>query len=871
IYFCSDRTGTLNLFEFDPATQQLTQLTSSTTWDVRWPSRGEDGEIIYESEGMLRVFDTRERTDRRIDIHVPDDGTASRPTRLAVGSQVRGFALSPKGERALFWARGDVFSAPIEKGPVRNLTRSPGAHDRAAAWSPDGTKVAFISDQSGEDEIWIVAQDGSSPPVQLTTNHERMMFGLAWSPDGTKIAFHDCTHHLRIVDVESKVVTEVARNPGGGMGDYAWSPDSTWLAFSLNDPNGLRSLWLWSAATGAQRITDELWNEDEPVWDPNGEYLFFVSDREFQPQLFTNYEWNFALNRMRGIYALALRKDGKHPFPPQSDEVTLPEPKAANDAGKDKAEAEAEEEKKEEAGKGRTPIRIDLEGLGDRVARVPVEADNYGALAVNEGHLFFMRVGAPYYGRESDKKPALLVFDRKKRSASTLVEDCHGYVLSASGNKLLVRSGGGFTLYDAKTGGGEKRTVSTDGLAVDRVPRQEWEEVFREVWRRFRDFFYVENMHGYDWVALRRQYEALLPYVAHRADLNYVLGEMIAELNAGHAYVSGGDWYQPPRPRAALLGARFALDPAAGRYRIARILRGHNAEPRYRSPLTEVGVDVQEGDYLFAIDGEELTADRNPYALLRHKGGRAVELLVGRTAERAAARKVLVNPIESEQPLVYLDWVLTNKERVDRLSGGRFGYVHVPDMGENGIREFIKWFYGQIRTDGLIIDDRNNGGGNVSQMLIERLRRELLGVGFSRHGEHPRTYPSAVFTGPMVCLLNENSASDGDIFPWMFKQSKLGPLIGKRSWGGVVGITSHGPLIDGGTCNVPEFSNNDARGAWAIEGYGVEPDIVVENDPRSVLDGRDPQLERAVEELKKLAEQKPAALPQRPEPPVKTK
>lgn len=867
IYFCSDRTGTLNLFAFDPATQAVAQLTHSTTWDVRWPARGEDGEIVYESAGELHVFDTKTKSDRKLDIAVPDDGTASRPTRIEVGGQVQGFGLSPKGERALFWARGDVFSAPIEKGATRNLTRTPGAHDRAAEWSPDGTKVAFVSDQSGEDEVWVVPQDGSAPPSQLTSGHERMLYGLSWAPSGKRIAFHDCTNRLRVVDVESKLVEEVARNPGGSLSDYTWSPDSTWLAFSLTGENDMRSLCLWSAATGVHRVTGELWNERQPVWDPSGKYLFFLSDREYQPQLFGGLEWNFAINRTTGIFALALSADAAHPFPPESDEVTIGN-------GKTPEEKEKEREKeKDEAGASQTPepVRIDLDGLSQRVARLPIEADNWNGLSVNEGHLFCVRFAAAYYGRESAHKPALMVFERDKRKTSVLLEDCNEYTLSTDGKKLLARAEGKFTLLDAKVGGGEKKVVSTSGLALDRVPRAEWDEVFREVWRRFRDFFYVPNMHGYDWTALRQQYEALLPYVAHRSDLNYVLGEMIGELNAGHAYVSGGDWFAPQRPRVALLGARLELDAATERYRFAKIMRGQNEEARYRSPLTEIGVQVKPGEYLLAIDGEPLLGNVNPYQVLRHKAGRPLELLVGATADPTLARKVVIDPITDEEDLNYLDWVLTNRARVDALSGGRFAYVHVPDMGENGIREFIKWYYGQVRKDGLILDDRNNGGGNVSQMLIERLRRTLLGTGFGRNTDHASTYPSVVFTGPMVCLLNENSASDGDIFPWMFKQSGLGPLIGKRSWGGVVGITSHGPLIDGGGCNVPEFSNNDAQGQWAVEGYGVDPDIVVDNDARSLLEGRDPQLERAVAELTARAAKKPAALPSRPTPPVKTK
>ncbi len=403
------------------------------------------------------------------------------------------------------------------------------------------------------------------------------------------------------------------------------------------------------------------------------------------------------------------------------------------------------------------------------------------------------------------------------------------------------------------------------------MPHDEWVEAFHEVWRRFRDYFYVPNMHGYDWDALRKQYEGWLPYVAHRSDLNYVLGEMVAELNIGHAYVTGGDWVTPQRHAVALFGGRLALDAAAGRYKISEIFRGQNEEEQYRSPLTEVGVVAKVGDYLLAIDGEDLPANENPYRLLRDKADRPVEFLLNDKPTKEGARKVLWRPLRSETNLLYLRWTESRRALVDKLSGGKIGYLHMPDMGAEGICEFCKWFYGQVRKEGLILDDRGNGGGNVSQIILERLRRTLLGTEYPRYSEYTGTYPQVVFTGPMACLLNEDSASDGDIFPWMFKAAKLGPTIGKRSWGGVVGITNHGPLIDGGQVNVPEFGHADASGQWAVEGHGVDPDIVVENDPKSELEGRDPQLERAVQEVLAAMQTRKAALPPRPPAPVKTK
>jgi tricorn protease len=572
-------------------------------------------------------------------------------------------------------------------------------------------------------------------------------------------------------------------------------------------------------------------------------------------------------NRTTGIFALALRKDVAHPFPPESDEVTIK-----------KDEPKKEEPKKDETKKDETKpdepkqVAIDFENLAQRAVRVPVEADNYSGLTANKENLFYVRGGSFYYGRESERTSDLYAFSLKDRKATLLAEDIGGYSFSDDGSKILVRAGGGFALYDASAKGKDsKKNVSTAGLYADRVPHDEWVEAFHEVWRRFRDYFYVPNMHGYDWDALRKQYEGWLPYVAHRSDLNYVLGEMVAELNIGHAYVTGGDWVAPQRHAVALFGGRLALDAASGRYKLTEIFRGQNEEEQYRSPLTEVGVDAKVGDFVLAIDGEDLPGNENPYRLLRDKADRPVEFLLNDKATKEGARKVLWRPLRTETNLLYLRWTESRRALVDKLSGGKIGYLHMPDMGAEGIAEFCKWYYGQVRKQGLIVDDRGNGGGNVSQIILERLRRTLLGTEFPRYSEYTGTYPQVVFTGPMACLLNEDSASDGDIFPWMFKAAKLGPTIGKRSWGGVVGITNHGPLIDGGQVNVPEFGHADASGQWAVEGHGVDPDIVVENDPKSELEGRDPQLERAVQEVLGAMQTRKAALPPRPAAPVKTK
>jgi len=874
IYFVSDRTGTLNLFRYDLKSEAITQLTKSDTWDVRWASSDNKGTIVFEAGGELHVFEVASARDTKIDITVPDDGLWDRPSRISAAHNVENFDLSPKGERALFSARGDVFTAPIENGPTRNLTRTSSAHDRAAAWSPDGKRIAFISDLSGEEEILVAPQDGSAPPTALTSGHKIRLYRPVWSPDGKRVAFSDSEGRIFVVGADGGKSVEVANERNGQVTDYAWSPCGQWLAFSLSQPSTNFAISVWGVADGKTRqVTTGFFNEHDPVWDPEGKYLWFLSEREFTPQI-SQIEWNFAANRMTSIYALALRKDVSDPFAPQSDEVKLDDDKKG-DAKKDddkKDDDKKSDDKKDEAKKPVEPTKIDFEGLGERVSRVPVEANNLRGLSAAKGMLIFVRAGAPFYGRDSEAEPRIQIYDLEKRKETTLIEGSGGYALSGDGKKLLVRQGNGYSLYDASPSGKDsKKTVGTDGLVLDRIPREEWREAFNEVWRRYRDFFYAPNMHGYDWEALRKQYAPLVEHVAHRSDLNYVLGEMVAELNVGHAYIAGGDWDQPDRAPVGLLGARLDWDEKAGHYRLGKIYRGQNEEPRYRSPLTEIGVDAKEGEFLLAIDGEELKGNEDPFRLLVNRAANPITLTLAAKDNVKATRKVKVTPVTSESALIYLDWTERNRVYVDEATGGKVGYLHIPDMGSDGSREFLKWFYPQAWKNGLVVDERSNGGGNVSQWIIERLSRKLLGLGYARTAEDASTYPDRVMRGPMACLISETSASDGDIFPYMFRLSGLGPLIGKRTWGGVVGISGHGPLIDGGQVSVPEFSNMSREGEHVVEGVGVSPDIEVDNDPASEIAGKDAQLDRAIAEIMKQLAKDPHDLPKRPADPVKTK
>ena len=869
IYFASDRDDRLNLYSFDPSGGAVEQITKSDLWDVRWPSTDNQSRIVYELDGQLHILDVNNGSDTALVITVLDDGLWKRSRRVSVADDVSGFGISPKGERAVLVARGDVFTVPTEKGPTRNLTHSSGANDRAVAWSPDGRSIAYISDASGEDEIWITDQAGKGKAKQVSSGHEAQLRNPQWSPDSKRIAFSDAYGKLFVVTVGNGSEVEVADDIFGGIFDYEWSPDSKYLAFSLNNVHGMSRVFIWTGGGEPRQVTSDLFDSYSPVWCTEGNYLFFVSERHYVPQI-SNLEWNYAGNDRDGIYALALQKDGKALFPAESDEVEIKEEKEDEDEAEEKkADKKGKKDDKAEKKDDIKPVVIDFDGLADRIMRVPVDPTNITSLAAVKGHLLYSTSGANFYGRSNAKTRKLHIFSVEDREASEIVKSgLRGWVVSADGKKVLARSSKGIQLLDAKMKGGEAKTVSTSGLAVDLVPTEEWEEIFDEAWRRFRDFFYAENMHGYDWEAIREQYRPQLQYVAHRSDLNYVLTEMVSELNSGHTYISGGDYEIPDRAPVGLPGALFELDAEAGLYRIASIYRGHNAESKYRSPLTEVGVDAKAGDYVLAIDGVELEGSDNPYRLLQYKTD-PVTLTLNSSPSAEGSRETSFEPLKSEASLRYLNWVLGNYDRVTEMTDGKVGYLHIPDMGASGIAEWIKWFYPQMRKGGLVVDARGNGGGNVSQWIIERLDSKMLGTRFGRTYDPPGTYPGTVFHGHMACLLSETSASDGDIFPHYFREAGLGPLIGKRSWGGVVG-SSYTQLIDGGSVFVPRSATNDAEGNYIIEGYGVDPDIEVENDPKSVIGGSDPQLERAVAEILDAMEKDPMVYPTRPADPVKT-
>lgn len=862
IYFNSDRDRTCNLFSIDPASRKVTKLTDHREYDVRWASGGPGG-IVYENGGDLFLYDTAAGRSSKIAIRVPSEKPAARPGFVSLSDKITEFGLSPDGKRGLFVARGEVLTVPAEKGNTRNLTSSSGAHDRGASWSPDGKWIAYLSDQTGEEEIWIAPQDGSAPARRLTTDGHCWRFAPAWSPDSGKIAFADKDQKLFWVDVGSGRMTLADQAKEAEIDDYAWSSDGRWLAYSKQDQDQMRQIHLYSLETDkVTRVSSDMNDSRAPVFDPEGRYLYFFSDRDLRAGVGA-FDLSYVYNNPTRVYALTLRKDLPSPIAPESDEVKV------GGAGKEPGTAG------KEAAKEAVPLQIDLEGIEDRIAAFPMEPGTLSHLAAGKTTIYYLAGPSPNLGGEGDDEEphgALHAFDLEKRKDSVLIPGIDQYELSADGSKVIYAAGKQYGLLDAKPGATAAKAgdgaLKLDGMSMHLDPSAEWRQIFEEAWRLERDFFYVPNMHGVDWPAMKRKYGVLLPHVAHRDALTYLIGEMISELNIGHAYVGGGDLPKAKTVPIALLGVDYRLDAKSGRYLLDRILQGQNWIESRRSPLTEPGVRATEGDYLLKIDGVELKSPDVPDDLLQNRTAGTVTLTINGRPDDKGARQVTVRPLADEDGLRYFDRIEANRRKVEKATGGRIGYVHIPNMGGDGLNEFVRQYYPQIRKQGMIIDVRNNGGGFVSEMILERLRRVLAGMGNSRNGG-VTTYPSQVFYGPMVCLINHYSASDGDIFPYFFKKYGLGPLIGTRTWGGVVGIRGYSPLVDGGYVTRPEFGTYGLEGQWIIEGHGVDPDIEVDNRDDLVVQGRDPQLEKGIEVVLEEIRKNPKALPPVPAPPLK--
>ncbi|MDR1357290.1 MAG: PDZ domain-containing protein [Tannerellaceae bacterium] len=832
VFFLSDRDRTMNIFVYNTVSKQTDKVTAFTDYDVKFPSV-HGNTIVFENGGYLYRMDAVTRIPQKVNITLASDNIYARSEIKDAAQYLSAASLSPDGERLLITARGEVFDLPAEKGVTKNITRTPGAHERSAQWSPDGKYIAYISDLTGETELFIQDADGKKIR-RLTSNNDTYIRSFDWSPDAATIVYTDRKNRINLLDIASAKRTIVLQDPVSEIRGVVFSPDSKWLTYSRVGSNDMSVVYVYSITSGKEYpVTDKWYDSFSPVFSVDGKYLVFSSARDFEP-VYGSTEWNHIYDDMNGVYLALLSKDTPSPFLPVDAGVT-PAKKA--------------EEKKD------STVIFDPEGITDRIIKLPLKAGSYRSLHARAEKVF--------YTIDGNTK----LYDLKKQKEEDVATGA-SMNIGPGRKKALFTKGHTLFVTDIPTGKIElKDEVNQANMKITTDYSQEWTQIFNEAWRAMRDGFYLESMHGTDWTAMKRKYEVLVPHVKNRLDLNYVIGELIGELNCGHAYISPGELNRAERIRTGLLGAEVSRDAANGVFKIEKILAGASWSNDLRSPLTQPGIDAKVGDYILAIDGVPTNTVNDMYSLLVGKAGTPTELLLNsKPTADGGARKIVILPLEEEYSLYHYNWIQDNIRKVDLATGGKVGYIYIPDMGPEGLNEFARYFYPQLDKEGLIIDDRANGGGNVSPMILERLAREPYRLTMSRGSSRIGKIPDAVQVGPKVCLINKYSASDGDLFPWGFRALGLGKLIGTRTWGGIVGISGSLPFIDGTDLRVPFFTSYDAKtGEWIIENHGVDPDIIVDNDPLAEWNGEDQQLDRAIEEvMKDLSGRKP--LPPVPSP-----
>jgi tricorn protease len=858
IYFVSDRNHTANLFSYKTGTRQVSQLTRHEDFDIMSASAGAEA-VVYEQAGYIHLVDTKTGQSRRLNIEVTGDLPWARAQFKKAAGMIRNYVLSPTGVRAAFEARGEIFTVPAEKGDFRNLTQSAGAHDRGPVWSPDGAQLAWLSDASGEYQLMLGEPMGVTPPKAIALPTTGFYSEPAWSPDGSHILLEDNHDNLWTIEFASgratKIDTDSHPDPFRNFG-AGWSPDSKWITYSKNLPSHLRAIYLYSLADKkSHQVTDGLADSISPTFDAGGKYLYFLSSTDYGPS--TGWLEMSSLDRpvRRSIYLAVLSATEPSPLLPESDDEKAP-PTEAPKPPPSTAPAPTPA--------ART-IQIDPVGIGQRIISVNVPPRDYKSLTAGPAESFFFTEPIAASGGPV----RLQKYQFKQRRATPFIEGIRGFSISADRKKLLYVAGSPAnptfgivgTEAPAKVGDGPLNVAQLE-MRVD--PRAEWAQIFRETWRIQREYFYDAKMHGADWNAIYEKYRPLVEHVGHRADLAYVIAMTGGELTVGHSYLTGeGDVPSEETVSVGLLGADLTVEN--GRYRIRRIYTGENWNPDLRAPLSAPGIQVTQGDYILEVNGRPLVPPASPYRAFEGTANRQTIIRINSTPSMEGSRLVTVVPVASEDGLRTRAWVEDNRRLVDKLSGGRLAYVWLPNTGGAGYTYFTRYYYAQQDKDGAVIDERYNQGGMVADYIATELDRKLMGFFALRDGR-PSTSPIAGIFGPKVMIINESAGSGGDALPFMFRQRKLGPLVGTRTWGGLVGTLGFPPTIDGGGITAPNLAFYNLMGEWAVENVGVAPDIEVEYTPAEVIKGRDPQLERAVAEAMKLLEKNPVPRLPRPAP-----
>lgn len=844
IYFLSDRAGNFSLYSYDTRSKSVKMLVKNDGFDIKYASAQPDA-VVYEQLGSINLYDVATGKAHQVPIELNADFPEVRTELKTVTPYISNAALSPTGARAVFEARGDIFTVPAAKGDIRNLTQSSDSCERYPAWSPDGKSISYLSDAGGEYKLVVRPANGEGEGKSYALgNSPAYYYQAVWSPDSTKLAYIDNHHVIWMLDLASGKNTQIDEFPYENptyQGGPVWSPDSKWITYHREIDNHLNAVFVYSLESGkATQITDGMSDAKLPIFDLNGKYLYFVASTNTAGRAaWLDLSSYSALNTLSSVYCVVLRKELPSPLEPESDEEKV-QAAAAEQKPPSPATAEA--------------FRIDLEGIGQRTLALPIPARNFVNMKAGTPGTFFLGEVGPLAAVFSQPTLAIWKYTGSERRAAPFIGGAIGMEFTKGGDKMLVQQGPTWsivsTVMPSPPGTG---ALNLSGMVAKVDPRAEWKQMYHEVWRIERDFLYDPHAHGQNLAALEKKYEPFLDGVMSRGDLNYLFTDMLGEISIGHMFISGGDIPGVEGVPGGLLGADYSLEN--GRYKFARVYDGENWNPGARAPLTQPGVNVKAGEYLLAVDGKDLKASDNIYGALEGKAGKQVRLKVGPSADGVGSRDVTVVPIPSDAALRHLAWIEDNRRKVTELSGGKVGYVHVPDTNVGGWVSFNRYYFAQVGKEGMVIDERFNHGGEVDDYLVDMMNRPLMSMWTSRYGKDFTSPLSAIF-GPKVLLINQYAGSGGDYFPWHFRKVGVGPLIGKRTWGGLVGILVFPALMDGGSVTAPNVAFYNPNGTWDVENHGVDPDIEVDLDPYLWRQGHDAQLERGVAEvLKRMASQ----------------